>query len=163
MTVVLKPSATALTDDELLAARVARPRRIGQWLAAAVAAVLLAMLVHSVLTNPRFQWEVVGQYFTSTAILRGLVLTAKNDPGVRPLKTVGARGVPSTSNSTRPGDSYTCATTRDCVGAERLVGPGVPNNGSCTRTMVVVTVIRRDASAARTSGRILSISALRPG
>ncbi|WP_433305225.1 amino acid ABC transporter permease [Actinoplanes sp. CA-030573] len=65
----------ALTDDDLLAARVARPRRLGQWLAAAVAAVLLAMLVHTVLTNPRFQWDVVGRYFTSSAILRGLVLT----------------------------------------------------------------------------------------
>jgi len=75
MTVVLKSPAASLTDDELLAARVARPRRAGQWLAAAVAAVLLAMLVHTVLTNPRFQWEVVGEYFTSAAILRGLVLT----------------------------------------------------------------------------------------
>ena len=75
MTVLLKPAGGRLTDDELLAARVARPRRTGQWLAAAVVAVLLAMLVHTVLTNPRFQWDVVGQYFTSTAILRGLVLT----------------------------------------------------------------------------------------
>jgi len=75
MTVLLKSADAGLTDDELLAARVARPRRTGQWLAAAVAAVLLAMLVHTVLTNPRFQWEVVGQYFASTAILRGLVLT----------------------------------------------------------------------------------------
>ncbi|MCU7727557.1 hypothetical protein ODJ79_27890 [Actinoplanes sp. KI2] len=75
MTVLLKTADRHLTDDELLAARVARPRRTGQWLAAVVAGVLLAMLVHTVLTNPRFQWAVVGQYFTSTAILRGLVLT----------------------------------------------------------------------------------------
>jgi polar amino acid transport system permease protein len=65
----------AHTDEELLAARVAGPRRTGQWLAGLVAAVLLAMLVHTVLTNPRFQWDVVGQYFTSEAILRGLGLT----------------------------------------------------------------------------------------
>jgi polar amino acid transport system permease protein len=63
------------TDEELLDAKVARPRRTGQWAAGAVAAVLFAMLVHTVLTNPRFQWEVVGQFFTSAAILRGLVLT----------------------------------------------------------------------------------------
>jgi polar amino acid transport system permease protein len=54
---------------------VARPRRIGQWLSGLVAAVLLAMLVHTVLTNPRFQWNVVGQFFSSAAILHGLVLT----------------------------------------------------------------------------------------
>jgi polar amino acid transport system permease protein len=68
-------SGPRLTDDELLAARVARPRRGGQWAAGVVAAVLLAMLVHTVLTNPRFQWNVVGQFFTSASIMRGLELT----------------------------------------------------------------------------------------
>lgn len=63
------------TDEELLSAPVARPRRLGQWAAGAAAAVLAAMLVHTVLTNRRFQWDVVGQFFTSPAILRGLVLT----------------------------------------------------------------------------------------
>jgi polar amino acid transport system permease protein len=67
--------APAVDDDVLLSARLTRPRRTGQWIAAAVAAVLLAMVVHTVLTNPRFQWDVVGQFFTSAAILRGLVLT----------------------------------------------------------------------------------------
>jgi polar amino acid transport system permease protein len=65
----------AVPDDELLAGRLVRPRRTGQWISAAVAAVLLAMLVHTLLTNPRFQWDVVGQFFASSAILRGLVLT----------------------------------------------------------------------------------------
>jgi polar amino acid transport system permease protein len=65
----------AVPDGELLAARLVRPRRTGQWVSAAVAAVLLAMLVHTVLTNPRFQWGVVGQFFTSASILHGLVLT----------------------------------------------------------------------------------------
>ena len=65
----------AVPDDELLAARLVPPRRTGQWVSAAVAAVLLAMLVHTVLTNPRFQWDVVGQFFTSASILHGLVLT----------------------------------------------------------------------------------------
>jgi polar amino acid transport system permease protein len=66
---------SAPSDDELRTARLIRPRRTGQWVAGAVAAVLLAMLVHTLLTNPRFQWDVVGQFFTSAAILRGLVLT----------------------------------------------------------------------------------------
>ena len=65
----------SVIDDELLAAPLVRPRRTGQWISAAVAAVLLAMLAHTVLTNPRFQWTVVGQFFTSASIVRGLVLT----------------------------------------------------------------------------------------
>jgi polar amino acid transport system permease protein len=69
------PTEPAVTDAELRAARVVPPRRPGQWISAAVAAVLLAMLVHTVLTNPRFQWDIVGQFFTSASILRGLVLT----------------------------------------------------------------------------------------
>jgi polar amino acid transport system permease protein len=69
------PPGPPVPDDELLAGRLVRPRRTGQWISAAVAAVLLAMLVHTVLTNPRFQWGVVGQFFASTAILHGLVLT----------------------------------------------------------------------------------------
>ena len=62
MTAPADASQARLTDEELLAAKVARPRRTGQWVAAAVAAVLLAMLVHTVLTNPRFQWDVVRQF-----------------------------------------------------------------------------------------------------
>jgi polar amino acid transport system permease protein len=75
MTTLLDTPDARLSDDELLAARPAGPRRTGQWLTAAVAAVLLAMFVHTVLTNPRFQWNVVGQFFTSTSIRDGLVLT----------------------------------------------------------------------------------------
>jgi polar amino acid transport system permease protein len=50
-------------------------RRPGQWVGAAVLLVLFAMLVHTVVTNGRFQWNVVGDYFVSRSILDGLVLT----------------------------------------------------------------------------------------
>lgn len=40
-----------------------------------VVAVLAAMLVSAVLTNPNFQWDVVGRYFTSETILAGLRMT----------------------------------------------------------------------------------------
>jgi polar amino acid transport system permease protein len=69
------PLATPVSDDELLAARLVPPRRPGQWISAGVAAILLAMLVHTLVTNPRFQWDIVGRFFTSASILRGLVLT----------------------------------------------------------------------------------------
>jgi polar amino acid transport system permease protein len=50
-------------------------RRPGRWASAAVLLVLAAMLVNTVLTNPRFQWDVVGHYLTAEPILHGLVLT----------------------------------------------------------------------------------------
>lgn len=50
-------------------------RHPGRWLAALVVGVLGAMLVNTILTNPRFRWDVVGEYFTEGVILRGLSLT----------------------------------------------------------------------------------------
>jgi polar amino acid transport system permease protein len=63
------------SDEELLAARLVPLRRPGQWVSALVLLVLFAMLVHTVLTNSRFQWSVVGDYFLQGSILRGLELT----------------------------------------------------------------------------------------
>jgi len=47
-------------------------RHPGRWVAVAVIVVLAAMLIHSFLTNPNFQWDVVGQYLFSDPVLRGL-------------------------------------------------------------------------------------------
>jgi polar amino acid transport system permease protein len=47
-------------------------RHPGRWVGVAVIVVLVAMLVHSFLTNPNFQWDVVGQYLFSDPVLRGL-------------------------------------------------------------------------------------------
>jgi polar amino acid transport system permease protein len=62
-------------DADLLAARLVPPRRPGRWISAAAALVLLAMAVHTVLTNPHFEWHIVGQYFASAPIVHGLELT----------------------------------------------------------------------------------------
>lgn len=62
-------------DGHLLSARLVAARHPGQWVSAAVVLVLFAMLVHTVVTNPRFQWGMVGSYFANGSILRGLVLT----------------------------------------------------------------------------------------
>lgn len=43
-----------------------------RWVAIAFVALLAAMLVHTLFTNPRFEWAVVGQYFTSETILLGV-------------------------------------------------------------------------------------------
>ncbi|KUN56078.1 amino acid ABC transporter permease [Streptomyces canus] len=50
-------------------------RRLGQWTAAVAVLVLLGLAVNSVLRNDAFQWDVVADYFTTDAVLRGLWLT----------------------------------------------------------------------------------------
>ncbi|MFD1650549.1 amino acid ABC transporter permease, partial [Pseudonocardia alaniniphila] len=47
-------------------------RHPGRWLAVAVLAVLAAMLVNTILTNPGFRWPVVGEYLFSPPVLNGL-------------------------------------------------------------------------------------------
>ncbi|WP_083974776.1 amino acid ABC transporter permease [Kitasatospora mediocidica] len=55
--------------------RIVRRRRPGQWLTTGLALLVLTMAVTSAARNPRFQWGVVGDYFTTTAVLHGLTLT----------------------------------------------------------------------------------------
>jgi len=72
-------------------------RHVGQWIAAAIAAVLIAMLVHTLfsklptgqyachlvngvrkchqITEWRFSWDIVGRYFFTSEILHGLLTT----------------------------------------------------------------------------------------
>ncbi|WP_031143945.1 amino acid ABC transporter permease [Streptomyces xanthophaeus] len=50
-------------------------RRVGRWFAGAGALLVLAMVLGSVVRNDAFQWDVVGQYFTTSAVLHGLLLT----------------------------------------------------------------------------------------
>ncbi|MGH7100891.1 MAG: amino acid ABC transporter permease [Acetobacteraceae bacterium] len=47
-------------------------RRPGRWISAALIALLAAALANSVVRNPRFDWPIVGRYFTSTAVVAGL-------------------------------------------------------------------------------------------
>ena len=58
--------------EEIKAVPVRHP---GRWVAAVVVLVLIAMFVHSLVTNPRFEWGVIGQYFLSRRVLEGLEIT----------------------------------------------------------------------------------------
>jgi len=58
--------------EEIRAVPVRRP---GRWIAAAIVLVLAVAIVHSVATNPRFEWEVVGEYLFDERILEGLRIT----------------------------------------------------------------------------------------
>ncbi|MFJ8587325.1 amino acid ABC transporter permease [Streptomyces sp. NPDC093595] len=55
--------------------RIVPRRRVGRRVTAAVALLAFAMVVNSVVRNDAFQWDVVGRYFTSAAVLDGLLLT----------------------------------------------------------------------------------------
>ena len=58
--------------EEIKAVPVRHP---GRWVAAVVVLVLIAMFVHSLVTNPRFEWGVIGSYFLSRRVLDGLEIT----------------------------------------------------------------------------------------
>jgi polar amino acid transport system permease protein len=58
--------------EEIKAVPVRHP---GRWLAAAVVLVLVAMFVHTLVTNPRYEWNVIGSYFFSRRVLEGLAIT----------------------------------------------------------------------------------------
>ena len=62
-------------DGRLLTARLVGARHPGQWVSAALVLLLFAMLVNTLVTNHRFQWGVVGDYFVNGSIMRGLLLT----------------------------------------------------------------------------------------
>ncbi|MFE5793679.1 amino acid ABC transporter permease [Streptomyces sp. NPDC056503] len=55
--------------------RIVPRRRPGRWAASVVALLVLALVLDSVVRNDAFQWDVVGRYFTTTAVLDGLLLT----------------------------------------------------------------------------------------
>jgi len=50
-------------------------RRPGRWIAAAFVILIAVALIRSVVTNPRFEWGVVGEFLFDRRILEGLVVT----------------------------------------------------------------------------------------
>jgi polar amino acid transport system permease protein len=68
------------TAEHAEAVRAVPVRHPGRWVAAAAIAVLAAMFVNSLLTNPRYRWDVVGDYLFADPVLAGLrrtlILTA---------------------------------------------------------------------------------------
>lgn len=62
-------------DEELVASRLAKRRRPGQWLAATIVLAVVVAGLYSMLTNPRFQWDVVRYFFLRPSIMLGLLTT----------------------------------------------------------------------------------------
>jgi polar amino acid transport system permease protein len=63
------------TDAALLQAKLVPRRRPSRWATGALTLVLAAMLLHTLLTNHRFEWSVVGHYLTDSTVIAGLELT----------------------------------------------------------------------------------------
>ncbi|MGX7677898.1 amino acid ABC transporter permease [Jatrophihabitans sp. DSM 45814] len=61
----------------LSAQRVIPLRHPGRWIATVVVLVVLAQVVHGLITNPFYQWDRFQYWFARPVILRGLVITLK--------------------------------------------------------------------------------------
>jgi polar amino acid transport system permease protein len=61
-----------LSSGEVSPIKAVPLRHPGRWLTVAAMLVLAAMFVNALVSNPLFQWGVVGQYFTSETILKGV-------------------------------------------------------------------------------------------
>jgi polar amino acid transport system permease protein len=75
VTTVNGSGRVARSDEGRRAVKAKPARRPERWALSAVLLVLLAMLVHMVSTNPRFEWSTVRSYLTTHTILSGLVTT----------------------------------------------------------------------------------------
>ncbi|MGW5691531.1 amino acid ABC transporter permease [Streptomyces asiaticus] len=64
-------NATQVAEDEVVFPR----RRYGQWIMSAAVVILALLLVSVIVTNDNFQWDVVGEYFTTRSVLEGLART----------------------------------------------------------------------------------------
>lgn len=66
------PDPITPRPDDIKAVPVRHP---GRWLAAAIVLVCAVAVVHSMATNKRFEWSLVGHYLFDSRILRGVVMT----------------------------------------------------------------------------------------
>jgi polar amino acid transport system permease protein len=65
------PSSTEAADD----IRVAHRQHPGWWILVVFIALCVGGIIKMLVTNPNLQWDVVGQYFFTARILRGLLVT----------------------------------------------------------------------------------------
>jgi polar amino acid transport system permease protein len=71
-TPAVNEAGDAIPPEKIIAVPVRHP---GRWVGAAVLLVLAAMLVHSLVTNPAWHWDVVWRFMFNARVLSGLWLT----------------------------------------------------------------------------------------
>jgi len=70
----VRPADAQMFEPATITKVKALPRRT-RWIGAIAVSVIAAMIVNTLVSNPRFQWGIVGEFFTSSAILAGLYTT----------------------------------------------------------------------------------------
>ncbi|RLM19885.1 amino acid ABC transporter permease [Brenneria alni] len=65
------------TDSHTEELHIVAHKHYGRWVSALVVLLLLAAVVHSVMNNPRFEWQVVVDNFTEDSIIQGVLMTIK--------------------------------------------------------------------------------------
>lgn len=78
-------NTTAQPVDLIRARPVPRP---GRWAGAVVVTVLVAMVVNALVTNPNFQWDLVGKWIFSKSIMVGVLYTLILTVGAMVLGTI---------------------------------------------------------------------------
>ncbi|AIR90854.1 amino acid ABC transporter permease [Pseudomonas cremoricolorata] len=68
---------TPRSDDDIAGLRIVGNRHWGRWASAVLVLLLLALVLHSMLENPRFEWDVVAANLTEESILNGVLMTIK--------------------------------------------------------------------------------------
>ena len=63
-------------------------RRVGHWFGVAGVAAVAAWIAYQVLTNPGFQWDIVGRYMLHPQVLRGVAMTIELTAVVMVMGTV---------------------------------------------------------------------------
>ncbi|MEU0486918.1 ABC transporter permease subunit, partial [Streptosporangium sp. NPDC006013] len=74
-TATLPAGGTGDTEAGEPPLKVVTTRHPWRWVAAAGIAVLLAMVASALITNPAWEWEVVGEYLFAPSVLRAVVFT----------------------------------------------------------------------------------------
>ena len=59
-------------SDRTMALHIRPARYPGRWIAMVLVTLLVAMFIDTLITNPRFEWAVVGRYFLADTILLGV-------------------------------------------------------------------------------------------
>jgi polar amino acid transport system permease protein len=70
--VSISGAAEARPPEAIKAVPVRHP---GRWIATGIVLVIAVALIRSAVTNPRFEWGIVGHYFWSSDVLHGLLVT----------------------------------------------------------------------------------------
>ena len=65
-------------DADSAAARIIEPPRFGRWLCLVAVALGLVWIAYQLLTNPGFQWDIVGRYMLDRTVLRGIAMTIQH-------------------------------------------------------------------------------------